>query len=70
MFATLRGPFFAIGDEALLIFRQQVGDNGDLKAGPQSGAHDRSRDVNPAAIEVADALDALRLLHVGRNIGR
>ena len=31
VFATLRGPFFAVGDEALLVFRQQVGDNGDLK---------------------------------------
>src|SRR4029077_15175093 len=32
VFATLRGPFFAVGDEALLVFRQQAGDIGDLKA--------------------------------------
>src|SRR6266404_286668 len=28
VFATLRGPFFALGDEALLAFRQYVDGNG------------------------------------------
>ena len=68
VFATLRGPFFAVGDEALLVFRQQVGDNGDLKARRLNPMRmvDRAS-LNPAAIEVADALDVLRLLHVRRN---
>ena len=68
VFATLRGPFFAIGDEALLVFRQQVGDNGDLKTrrlNPMR-ATDRAT-LDPSAIEVADALEVLKLLHVGRN---
>ena len=68
VFATLRGPFFAIGDEALLIFRQQVGESGDLKNRRLTPlrATDRAT-LNPSAIEVADALDVLRLLHVRRN---
>ena len=68
VFATLRGPFFAIGDEALLVFRQQVGDNGDLKTRRLNPMHTTDRaTLNPSAIEVADALDVLRLLHVRRN---
>ena len=43
VFATLRGPFFAVGDEALLVFRQRIADNGDLNLPPQSDAHARSR---------------------------
>jgi ATP-dependent helicase/nuclease subunit A len=68
VFATLRGPFFAVGDEALLVFRQQVGDNGDLKAWRLNPMRmvDRAT-LNHAAIEVADALDVLRLLHGRRN---
>ena len=31
VFATLRGPFFALGDEALLAFRQYVDGDGTLK---------------------------------------
>ena len=68
VFATLRGPFFAIGDEALLVFRQQVGDNGDVK--PRRLNPMRTSDratLNPSAIEVADALEVLKLLHFGRN---
>ena len=68
VFATLRGPFFAIGDEALLVFRQQVGDNGDLKTRRLNPMHTTDRaTLNPSAIEVADALDVLKLLHVRRN---
>ena len=67
VFATLRGPFFAVGDEALLIFRHQGGD-GDLKTRRLNPMHmiDRST-LSPAAIEVVDSLDVLRLLHVRRN---
>jgi ATP-dependent helicase/nuclease subunit A len=68
VFATLRGPFFAIGDEALLVFRQQVGDNGDLKTHRLNPMRTTDRaTLNPSAIEVADALVVLRLLHVRRN---
>ena len=68
VFATLRGPFFAIGDEALLVFRQQVGDNGDLKTRRLNPMHTTDRAaLNPSATEVADALEVLRLLHVRRN---
>ena len=64
VFATLRGPFFAIGDEALLVFRQQVGDNGDLKTRRLNPMRTIDRaTLNPSAIEVADALDVLKLLH-------
>jgi ATP-dependent helicase/nuclease subunit A len=68
VFATLRGPFFALGDEALLAFRQHVDDEGALKTRRLNPMQviDRAA-LNPAAIEVADALDLLRLLHVRRN---
>ena len=68
VFATLRGPFFAIGDEALLVFRQQIGGDDGLKTRRLNPTHVIDRgNLNPAAIEVADALDVLRLLHVRRN---
>ena len=68
VFATLRAPFFAISDEALLIFRQQVGDNGDLKTRRLNPMRTTDRaTLDPLAIEVADALEVLRLLHVRRN---
>ena len=68
VFATLRGPFFAVGDEALLVFRRQVGDNGDLKGRRLNPMRmvDRAS-LTPTAIEVADVLDILKLLHVRRN---
>jgi ATP-dependent exoDNAse (exonuclease V) beta subunit len=68
VFATLRGPFFAIGDEALLVFRQQIGSDGDIKTRRLNPTRviDRAN-LSPAAIEVADALDVLRRLHVRRN---
>ena len=61
VFATLRGPFFALGDEALLAFRQYADGDGALKTrrlNPMLGI-DRAA-LNPAAIEVADALELLR----------
>jgi ATP-dependent exoDNAse (exonuclease V) beta subunit len=68
VFATLHGPFFALGDEALLDFRQHVGSDGVLKIRRLNPMHtiDRSA-LNPATTEVADALDLLRDLHLGRN---
>jgi ATP-dependent exoDNAse (exonuclease V) beta subunit len=68
VFATLRGPFFAIGDEALLVFRQQIYGDGDIKIRRLNPTHmiDRAP-LSTAAIEVADALDVLKFLHVRRN---
>jgi ATP-dependent exoDNAse (exonuclease V) beta subunit len=68
VFATLRGPFFALGDEALLAFRQCVDGEGRPRTRPLNPMHiiDRGT-LNPAAIQVADALDLLRLLHLRRN---
>ena len=68
VFATLHGPFFALGDEALLAFRQYADGNGALKTrrlNPTLGI-DRAA-LNPVAIEVTDALELLRSFHVGRN---
>ncbi len=68
VFATLRGPFFAFADEALLAFRQYVEGNGSLKTRRLHPMHPVDRTaLDPAALEIADALALLRRLHVGRN---
>jgi ATP-dependent helicase/nuclease subunit A len=68
VFATLRGPFFAFGDEALLAFRQYVDGDGALKTRRLNPMHAIERAaLDRTAVEVADALDLLRLLHVRRN---
>jgi ATP-dependent exoDNAse (exonuclease V) beta subunit len=68
VFATLRGPFFSVGDEALLVFRQHVGDDGLIRTRHLNPMHaiDRAT-LDPSAGEVADALEVLRTLHVRRN---
>jgi ATP-dependent exoDNAse (exonuclease V) beta subunit len=64
VFATLRGPFFALGDEALLVFRQGV----EGRARHLNPMRPIERDtLDPSVVEVADALELLRRLHVGRN---
>jgi ATP-dependent exoDNAse (exonuclease V) beta subunit len=68
VFATLRGPFFALSDEALLIFRQHTDEKFDenkRRLNPMQ-AIDRAT-LHPATAEVADALELLRQLHIGRN---
>jgi ATP-dependent helicase/nuclease subunit A len=65
VFATLRGPFFALGDDALLAFRspKETGGIGTLQ--PL-----RPIDLaltNDLTRPVADALAVLRRLHFGRN---
>ncbi len=59
VYATLRGPLFAITDDALLAFRAEVGRLHPLR--PIDDAAER------AHREVADALGILRDLYVGRN---
>jgi ATP-dependent helicase/nuclease subunit A len=68
VFATLRGPFFGLSDETLLAFRQQADGNGGLRTQRLNPSRPIDRDaVDPAAVEVVDALELLRRLHVGRN---
>lgn len=68
VFATLRGPFFAIGDEALLAYRQQVQPDGSLKTRRLNPVRIAEPDELPAvAREVSEALALLSRLHNGRN---
>jgi ATP-dependent exoDNAse (exonuclease V) beta subunit len=68
VFATLRGPFFALSDEVLLAFRQYIDKDGSLKIRRLNPTRvvDRSL-IEPLGVEVADALELLRNLHIGRN---
>jgi ATP-dependent exoDNAse (exonuclease V) beta subunit len=59
VFATLRGPLFAFGDDRLLAFRHRVGSLHPLRPLPEGLA-------GPEA-EVAEALRLLAHLHDGRN---
>jgi ATP-dependent helicase/nuclease subunit A len=68
VFATLRGPFFALSDEALLAFRQQLDGAGGIRTVRLNPRRQIDRDgLPPAAAEVVDALEVLRRLHVSRN---
>jgi ATP-dependent helicase/nuclease subunit A len=60
VFATLRGPFFALGDDSLLAFRHTVGAPHPLRRADDSRLDDLTRPV-------AEALAVLRSLHFGRN---
>ncbi|MCC6764526.1 MAG: UvrD-helicase domain-containing protein [Deltaproteobacteria bacterium] len=59
VFATLRGPFFALGDGALLAFREQYGTLHPFRRIPD--------DPPPGLAEVAAAMAVVRDLHRGRN---
>jgi ATP-dependent exoDNAse (exonuclease V) beta subunit len=63
VFATLRGPFVALGDDALLGWRQRVGSLHPLRRLSES----ELADLEPALREVADALALLGRLHLARN---
>ena len=68
VFATLRGPFFAIGDEALLLYRQHLDPDGELstrRLHPMKAVD--AAEVDPTAHPVIDALALLRQLYIGRN---
>ncbi|MDP9000520.1 MAG: UvrD-helicase domain-containing protein, partial [Myxococcota bacterium] len=60
VFATMRGPFFALGDDALLAYRHVNGSLHPFKR-PDDGQQD---DLTKP---VQEALEVLRRLHVGRN---
>jgi ATP-dependent exoDNAse (exonuclease V) beta subunit len=68
VFATLRGPLFAFSDEALLVFRQYPGPDGELQIRHLNPMHAVDRTyLDPVAHDVADALAQLAHLHAGRN---
>jgi ATP-dependent helicase/nuclease subunit A len=68
VFATLRGPFIALGDDALLAYRHQTGPDPDQR---RLGSLQPFRPVDVPLTDltrpVSDALGILRRLHVGRN---
>lgn len=68
VFATLRGPFFALSDDALLTFRKYVGADGNLHTRRLHPMHEVDREhLHEDAQPVADALALLAKLHAGRN---
>ncbi len=60
VFATLHGPFFALGDDALLTFRSRHGSLHPLRR--YDGAS-----LDEVTAPVVRALEVLKGLHVGRN---
>lgn len=60
VYATLRGPFFALGDDALFVFRREAGRPHPLRRLAVESLSESSR-------QVADALAILGELHLGRN---
>jgi ATP-dependent exoDNAse (exonuclease V) beta subunit len=60
VFATLRGPLFALGDDVLLTFRAKHGPLRPLRKLDESTLDESTRTV-------ADALEILGALHVDRN---
>jgi ATP-dependent exoDNAse (exonuclease V) beta subunit len=68
VYASLRGPLFALSDDALFAYRQTLSGDGELQVRRLHPMHtvDRNK-LEPAAQEVADALTLLGRLHVGRN---
>src|SRR6185503_1427086 len=65
VFATLRGPFFALGDGQLLAYRAASGDGRRLAS--LHPFRSPPPDLAPELAEVVDALGVLRELHVRRN---
>ncbi|HZX96874.1 MAG TPA: UvrD-helicase domain-containing protein [Myxococcales bacterium] len=59
VFAALKGPLFALGDDALLLFRERHGHLHPLRKRPE--------EMIAAAAEVSDALAVLGELHLRRN---
>ncbi len=60
LFATLRGPFFAFGDDTLLSFRKRIGVLHPLRRYPPE-------ELDSDDVEVTQALEILRELHFQRN---
>lgn len=60
VFATLRGPLFAVSDAALLLWRERIGVLHPYRKVPE--------DLPPSLTEVAEALRLLQELHRRRNL--
>jgi len=68
VFATLHGPLFALSDEALLAYRQHVEIDGTIARRHLNPMHSADQaTLSGATADVANALDLLRRLHLGRN---
>ncbi len=68
VFATLRGPFFALGDEALLAYRQFIAADGSLQHRRLHALRPaKVEELAPVAQEVLGPLTVLAELHSGRN---
>jgi ATP-dependent exoDNAse (exonuclease V) beta subunit len=63
VYATLRGPLFSLGDDALLAFRHRVGSLHPLRRLEPEEAEA----LDPEQAAVAEGLAILRRMHVGRN---
>ena len=59
VFAALKGPLFALGDDALVLFRERQGRLHPLRKRPEA--------LSPLEAEVFDALALLGELHLRRN---
>ncbi len=69
LYATLRGPFFALADDMLLAYREAAGTEGGLGSlhPMRALAAPPPDDEGGAVAQVMEALEILRRLHVGRN---
>ncbi len=68
LYATLRGPFFALSDDVLLAYRDAAGDGQSLgPLHPLRALEAAPADDDGAVASVMEALAILRRLHVGRN---
>ena len=68
VFATLRGPLFAIGDEALLEWRHRIGHFHPFSSAiAVSREPDGSVEIPERLQPIAEALSFLRTLHIRRN---
>ena len=66
VYGALRGPLFAVGDEALLEFRERVARLHPFRMPPESGPE--SGKIAPHLVPVADGLRLLGELHRRRNL--
>ena len=67
VYATLRGPFFALSDDAILAYRDASGGGERLGALNPVFALEVPADDDGAVASVAEALAILKRLHRGRN---
>jgi ATP-dependent exoDNAse (exonuclease V) beta subunit len=64
VFAALRGPLFALGDEELLEYHARIQ---DAARGHAFHPYHALENPPPHLVPIVDALQTMRLLHAGRN---